>query len=279
MIFLFAAPGLATAPGSERAVLIVAGQSNALNWHASAAQLSPDARDAAIPFYHDSGAPPRGGVPGPGHAGSGGQWTTLGVQRQEPFGKYERDFFGPEISLARQLVRPPRPVAVIKIAYFGTTLADDWNPAATGDGAIYPWLRALVAAAMQQLRERGEAPHLGGFFWMQGETDGADATRAAAYAANLVAFVARVRADLAAPGLPFVLGRVGSPPPKGYEFQSVVRTAQVRVAESVPGAAWVDTDDLRRDTDGVHLLAPGVITLGQRMVEAWERLAATHHSP
>ena len=113
---------------------------------------------------------------------------------------------------------------------------------------------------------------------MQGETDGANETHAVAYERNLRLFIARVRDDFGGghnPGgalLPFVLARVGPRPKQGYTYQDVVRAAQVRVAESESRVAWVNTDDLRRDTDGVHLLAPGVLTLGERWANAWSRL-------
>jgi hypothetical protein len=119
-------------------------------------------------------------------------------------------------------------------------------------------------------------PVVAGFFWMQGETDGAQAPHARAYEANLQAFIARVRTDLGTAHskrpLPFVLGRVGPPPRRGYAHQELVRAAQVRVAKAVTAVAWVDTDDLARDTDGIHLLAPGVLTLGERWAAAWQRL-------
>jgi hypothetical protein len=144
----------------------------------------------------------------------------------------------------------------------------------SGGNRLYARLRTQVGAALQLLRERGDTPRLAGFFWMQGETDGASAVHAAAHEDNLAKFTARLRADFAVPDLPFVLGRVGPRPPKGYAFQDTVRAAQVRVAQAGARIAWVDTDDLPRDTDGIHLLAPGVIALGERMAEAWVGLNA-----
>src|SRR5688572_18914081 len=51
-----------TAHAGERAVIIVAGQSNVLNWHAAAAKLPADPRDAGILFYYETGAPPERGA-------------------------------------------------------------------------------------------------------------------------------------------------------------------------------------------------------------------------
>ena len=256
-----------SAGAAERLVLIVAGQSNCLNWHAAAAELPADRQDAGILFYHESGAPPDRGA---ANASSGGRWTVLGAQRQDPYVKFERDFFGPEISLGRSLTgRGVGQLAIIKVAYFGSNLAVDWNPQATQGNRLYVRLNVHVATALRRLRENGDEPRIGGFFWMQGEADAADAAHAAAYGENLTAFVARLRRDLDTPALPFIIGRIGPAPVKGYAHQALVRSAQRRVAETVPATGWVDTDDLPRDTDGIHLLAPGVIALGKRMADAW----------
>jgi lysophospholipase L1-like esterase len=251
----------------------VAGQSNVLNWHADAALLPADAHDKEIRFFHHSGAPPAKGGAQPFNATSGGQWVALGPQRQEPHVRYARDFFGPEISLARTLAPgEASALAVIKTAYFGSNLAEDWRPDATGGNRLYGLMLAQVREALAKLAERGETPRLAGFFWMQGETDAGNATHAATYEANLRAFIARLRKDLNAPDLPVVLGRIGPRPPRGYVHSEIVRQAQVRVATGLPRVTWVDTDDLPRDTDGIHLTARGVIALGERWADAWDRL-------
>lgn len=263
----------AAGPDEPINVLIVAGQSNVLNWHAKAEDLPDSMLDRGIPFYHASGAPPDRGFAQPVNASSHGTWTTLGPQIQDPFVRYERAFFGPEITLARRLATEnERPVAVIKVGFFGTTLADDWNPEATEGNRLYATLRSEIVRALDGLAAAGRPFRIAGFFWMQGETDAASETHADAYEANLQAFITRVRRDLATPGLPFILGRIGPPPPKGYPFQARVRAAQDAVAAASPGTAIVGTDDLARDTDGIHLLASGVIALGERWADAWLRL-------
>jgi hypothetical protein len=263
----------ALAGAEEVSVLIVAGQSNVLNWHADAAQLPASAADDTIRFYFHTGAPPSKAPDQPFNATSSGEWTALAPQKQHPYRAYHRRFFGPEMSLARSLARSERQLAVIKIGYFGTNLAEDWRPDAATGNRLYALLMSEVSHALGLLRTEGRAVRLLGFFWMQGETDANVPAHAAAYADNLGAFIARVRADLGAPEMPFVLGRVGPPPPKGYASQAVVRQAQVTVAATVAGVAWVDTDDLPRDADGIHLLAPGVIALGERWAGAWHELA------
>lgn len=285
-LILLATAGL-PAIAAERTVLLVAGQSNVLNWHADAAALPPAPADAAIAFYFHTGAPPSkaGSRATPFNATSGGAWTTLRAQRQEPYVRYARDFFGPEISLGRTLHDGGvQPLGIIKVGYFGSSLAEDWKPDATAGNRLYALLLAQVRNALEGLAARGESARLTGVFWLQGETDGARLDSATAYETNLRVFLARLRRDLAfavpaGGALPVVLGRVGPPPARSYPHQELVRKAQVRVAESVPATAWVDTDDLPRDTDSVHLLAPGVLTLGERWAAAWQRLCASTASP
>ena len=266
------------APAAENAnptddpeqVFIVAGQSNILNWHAAAKELAADPRDARVPLFYHMGAPPGRGYDQPFNATSRGAWTTLGPQRQEPFVKWERDFFGPEITLARALTGGGAGrVAIIKIGYFGTNLAEDWAP----DSQTGPRLYALMQSEIRRaLAARGPAQRhrLAGFFWMQGETDGANHAHARDYADNLAGFVARLRHDLAAPDLPVVLARVG-PVPSGdkYQYQDLVRLAQSDAPRRIQRLRWVDTDDLPRDADGIHLLAPGVMALGERWALEW----------
>lgn len=267
--------GLLVSSGADAApplrVLVVAGQSNVLNWHASAAALPSDPADGRILFWHASGAPPSRGFAVPVNATSGGRWTTLGPQRQQPFVRYEQEFFGPEITLARAVHHDgPGPVAVIKVGFFGTALATDWRPGAAEGDRLYARLLDEVAAARAALAGR---PHqIAGFFWLQGETDANREDHAQAYAENLRAFVLAVRRDLGVPDLPFVLGRIGPRPASGYPCQDVVRAAQAAAPRQVPVVAVVDTDDLARDNDGVHLLAEGVLTLGTRWADAWRRL-------
>ncbi len=254
----------------ETRILIVAGQSNVLNWHAAAAELPAAETDASIPFFFVTGAPPGRGFATPENSTSGDRWTTLGPQRQEPYVRYEREFFGPEVTLARELGRDG-PVAVVKVAFFGTSLAQHWNPADPAAG-LYARLIDVCRRARDRL-PAGTHPRFAGFFWMQGETDADTLEHAQAYGAHLGQFVRRLRADLAAPDLPVVVARIGPTPPTRYPHTPLVRAAQERAAEIAPPAVWVDTDDLPRNTDGVHLLAAGVRELGRRWAEAWRTLA------
>ncbi|MFO7901367.1 MAG: sialate O-acetylesterase, partial [Planctomycetota bacterium] len=52
-----------------------------------------------------------------------------------------------------------------------------------------------------------------------------------------------------------------------YPHWTLVREAQVNVAEANPRGAWVDTDDLNGPRDELHYTKEGYRTLGKRFAE------------
>lgn len=256
-------------------VLILAGQSDILNWHADAALLPPHAADNRIRFYFHTGAPPlhpqfpRNFF----NATSGDAWTTLRPQTQEPYHKFFRTFFGPEMTLGRRLHDAGvGPIAIIKIGYFGTNLAVDWHPEATTGNQLYALLHRQVTHALRLLRTEARPFSVAGFLWMQGGSDGARAAFAAKYEQNLLLLLRRLRSDFGTDATPVVLGRI--PPVANSPHRETVRAVHVKLGSTQPHTAWVDSDDLPCDTDGVHLIAPGIVTLGERMADSWLRLVA-----
>ena len=260
-------------------VLVLAGQSEMLDWHADAALLPSDPADASIRFYFHTGAPPLHPQFPPNffNATSHDAWTVLRPQTQEPYHKFFRTFFGPEMSLARQLDRKGvRPLAIIKVGYFGTNLAEDWRPDAAAGNQLYALFSQQVTQALGRLKAEGRAFNVAGFFWMQGGSDAGRPGFAAAYGKNLSAFIARVRADFGTAETPFVIARI-SPrrPDKPSADRELIRAAQVAVADRQLQCAWIDADDVSYAEDGAHPDALGTITLGERLAAAWLKLSAT----
>ena len=113
------------------------------------------------------------------------------------------------------------------------------------------------------------------FIWMQGETDGGE-KKGDVYEASLKALIAEIKKDLKLETLNVVVGRICD-----YDKQhginphwAMVRDAQVKVGESAPNHAWVDTDDLNNKPDtegnarnGLHYTGEGYKILGQRFAE------------
>lgn len=251
-------------------IIIVAGQSNALNWHANAASLDSSSVDSLIKYYYHTGLPPtRSGTPI--NSTSENKWTTLTYQTQNPYIVHNENFFGPEMTLARSLYSEIQNLAVIKLAYAGTSLAVDWDKGRKSGNQLYTLMMAQIDTATSLLTANGITYEFEGFFWMQGESDAANSTYASNYSSNLEDFIQDLRTDLNTPNLKFVLGRIGVA--SSYPYKELIRNAQVDVASSDSFTEWVDTDDLALDTDKVHLLANGVKLLGERMAEAWTSLS------
>ena len=111
------------------------------------------------------------------------------------------------------------------------------------------------------------------FIWMQGERD-ARMQWGEVYEASLWALYEQLAKDLGRSDVNFVIGRLSDfdLDNKRYPDWTLIREIQVKVAESNPRFAWVNTDDLN---DGVnrrgksikndlHYSAEGYRTLGKR---------------
>ena len=129
-----------------RDLILIAGQSNAVGYDAYAEELPADPKDAATMFWWRVGDPPPDEFDGT----SARQWTTLQFQPRTPamsgdaakktgrqygnFNLKSKGGFGPEIGMVRTLaMKESRPLAVIKTAFSGTSVAGDWNVGLPGD--------------------------------------------------------------------------------------------------------------------------------------------------
>jgi Carbohydrate esterase, sialic acid-specific acetylesterase len=110
----------------------------------------------------------------------------------------------------------------------------------------------------------GKTPSTITFVWMQGETD-AKKKSGDGYAASLKGLIGQLREDLKRKDINFVIGRLSDfdNGNKIYPHWTIVRQAQVEVAESDPRGAWVDTDGLNIPNN-VHYTGEGYKILGER---------------
>lgn len=142
-------------------------------------------------------------------------------------------------------------------------------PAANGD--LYDRMMKSVKAAT-----KGHTIKTVSFVWMQGEADSkADGE---VYAASLRGLIDQLAADLGRNDINFVIGRLSDHGMDNGRFQhwTMVRKAQVKVAQSDPRYAWVDTDDLNSGTstkgkqveDDLHYSVEGYKLLGKRFAAA-----------
>ncbi len=280
---LFFMAALLPVRGAEvRDLLLVAGQSNAVGYDAYAEELPPDPGDAQTMFWWRVGDPPPDEYDGT----SGRQWTHLQYQpRTEPmsgeaakgvgrqygnFNKKSKGGFGPEIGLVRTLrAAGAAPLAVVKAAFSGTSVAGDWNVGLPGKAdSCYRALLEETKAAVAAAGAKGVRLVPKALVWVQGESD-ANAKDAPVYAANLKAMLGRLRADLEAPEMLLLLGvntRFGN---GKNAFMPRVIAAQKEVANELSRSVYVDTAGAETlEPSHTHFTAAGTLEVGRRYAEA-----------
>ena len=214
------------------------------------------------------------------------QWTTLQFQPRTPamsgdaakktgrqygnFNKKTKGGFGPEIGMVRTLsTRESCPLAVIKTAFSGTSVAGDWNVGLPGKAdACYGAMIDEAKAAIVVAQAKGVTLRPRAFVWVQGESD-ANAKDSQVYAANLTKMLQRLRADLGAPDLILLLGvntRFGN---GKNAFMPKIIEAQKEVAAALPRARYVDTAGAETlPPSHTNFTAVGTLEIGRRYAEA-----------
>jgi len=266
----------------NRDLLLVAGQSNAVGFDANEAELPVDPNDAETLFWWRVGDPPPDAFDGT----SGRQWTSLQFQPRTPsmegeaakttgrqygnFNKSMKGGFGPEMGLVRALrAQQNRPLAVIKTAFSGTSVAGDWNVGQPGRAdACYRAMIEEIRLATAAATARGVTLRPRALVWVQGESD-AHPQHAPAYAANLTAMLQRLRTDSQAPDLILLLAvntRFGN---GKNPHMPVVIEAQKQVARELSRCRYVDTAGAETlPPSHTHFTAPGTLVIGRRFAEA-----------
>ncbi len=135
------------------------------------------------------------------------------------------------------------------------------TPATTGD--LYERLMKKVNAAIKEDKYTTVT-----FVWMQGERDAKD-KQGEVYAASLKGLIAQLAEDLKRKDIHFVIGRLSDfdLADKKYPHWTMVRKAQVEVAEAYSRGAWIDTDDLNDGKDALHYSAEGYKKLSERFAQ------------
>lgn len=189
-------------------------------------------------------------------------WTPMQPGVNTGYGD-QRQAWGPEVQFAREFRAqyPGEVLWIVKEAHGGTSLAQDlgawrydWSPESGGE--LFDGTGALIAEA--GAAAGGLRPDA--VFFGQGEEDATDWNEAAAYAGNLAAFIAAVRAEW----IGDAAGKVGffqiGP---NWPYAAQVRAAQAAVDQADPNAASVDTQGLAFQGDATHYAASGLETIGR----------------
>lgn len=276
LVPLILAPLLLRA-AETRDLILVAGQSNAVGFDAAPVELPPDPGDRNVMFWWRTGDPP----PDEHDTTSGGKWSTLQPQlRGEPMSKdagvprqygnfsHAEGGFGPEIGLARTLqARERKPLAIVKGAWSGTGMVQDWNHAdPDSGGSCYRALVAEVKAATAAAKEREITLRLRAFVWVQGESD-ANAQAAPQYAQRLGEMIGSLRRDLAAPEMIALVGVNTNFGNGKNAFVPVIVERQKLLATQIVRCAYVDTSGLAY-ANAAHFDTRSTIEVGRRFADA-----------
>ncbi len=246
-------------------VFIFAGQSNMVGSDARAGRIDD------FPMFKGAGAPQSDilfvTLPNQDEAAAG--WGPL-----KP-----GDSFGPELTFARMLkAQDDSPIAIIKSAIGGTTVAYDWNPEAPDKGQkLYPRTIKLIEESLKELEKRGLPYRLEGVMWHQGENDMLDPNLNANYAAGLTRLIGRMRKDLNAPELKWYVGEVSEKGIWGMDNRhnlAILRQQQDEVLKADPLLRWVPTSHLAFEVMGngqphYHFGTQGQLQMGEAFAAAY----------
>lgn len=256
-------------------VYIVAGQSNAVGWDTIATDtnaLPPDAADQNINFFYRNGNG-RGGSPSTAIGKLGPQQALY--RNQDQVNSFGPTNFGIEMGIGRTLYNAGwTNVAIVKVAFGGTTLAADWNP--NDPGSLTQTLVTNLSLAAAQWNAAGYQTRLAGLFWMQGEYDARDQNMANAYQLNLTRFIGLIRGWSGNPRLPIILGRINNQ--HGWTYAATVQAAQDQVKALDPTTiGLVNTDGLSITTvpytDTAHFSSASEYQLGVLMGNQFKTLS------
>lgn len=149
-------------------------------------------------------------------------------------------------------------------------------PAACGGSPISVWAPGMAFNqtnsrpyddAIARARRASQDGTLKAILWHQGESD-CTAELAPAYEAKLRELITRIRMDLKAPELPFIIGQLGQFGAWNAPTQQVDQ-AQRNVAKSMPLVYFVPSDQLTSG-DGIHFNTASLRTLGERFAAAYQ---------
>ena len=164
---------------------------------------------------------------------------------------------------------PEVTIGLIPCAVGGSPIGS-WQPGYFYNATqSHPWDDALRRAQIAL-----GAGTLKGILWHQGESD---ATRefAEGYAAKLQALIARMRAALGAPNVPFIVGQMGrfeGSPWNDYKIQ--VDRAHRELPEKLARVAFVSAEGLKDKGDKTHFDTASYRELGRRYADAYLRLVS-----
>ena len=249
-------------------IFLFAGQSNMVGSDANSDRIDD------YPNFKGAGGPQRdvlySYILGNGDEASKG-WVPLKPLRS----------FGPEVTFARRVrQQAPFPIAIIKSAVGGTTVAFDWNPDAPDKGQkLYPRTLKLIRESLDELDKRGVRYQFEAVMWHQGENDMLDRNLYKQYSDGLTKLIERLRVDLKAPQLKWYIAEVSEKGIWGMDHRNnlgIFRQQQEQVLKADPLLRWVPTSHLAFEVMGsgqphYHFGTQGQLQLGEAFATAYLR--------
>lgn len=151
-------------------------------------------------------------------------------------------------------------------------------PSAVGGSPISSWEPGALDTAththpyddaMRRTRKAMEAGTLKAILWHQGESDSNEAL-APVYKEKLITLIGRLRQELGDPGLPFLIGQLGSFSEKPWDqWRRQVNEAHEEVAQEIEGVYFVRADGLGHKGDTLHFSAAAARELGRRYAQLY----------
>ena len=180
-------------------------------------------------------------------------------------------------------------VIVIQDAMGGQPIQRWWKNWKSSDGQKSEWKGDLYDRLMSKVEPKINGQRLASitFLWMQGERD-AKLRLGTLYEASLKGLYRQLSKDLNRKDVNFVIGRLSDFDLKNsrYPHWTMIRKAQVKVAESNPRFSWINTDDLndginrkgKKIENDLHYSAEGYKELGKRFATNALKLIRQNHT-
>jgi carbohydrate esterase-like sialic acid-specific acetylesterase len=265
--------GPAGAAAVPRDLIIVAGQSNATGQESYAVDPTTGTNDVAAPFAN--GADSSSTITwwqsyvSPNQQGQvdDRQFVPVPLDTPQTSTVSNRQVFGPELGLARQIYHDTgQPVTVVKVAFAATSI-DQWSPQRSD--SLYFDLTRAVRQTMANDLKAGYEDNVAGILWYQGETDASEPAKAVGYQNSLGLLLKAFRENISS-SAPIVLAKEDisitcALAQMNCSGNAMVRAADDWAATNLPNIYEVDTAGLPRTGLGVHLSNQGELELGEEV--------------
>lgn len=159
---------------------------------------------------------------------------------------------------------PESRIGLIPGAVGGSPISS-WEPGGMHEPTnTHPYDDAVARA--KRAMQSGE---LKAVLWHQGESD-SNEEAAPIYKAKLIALIERLRGDLNAPEVPFLIGQLGQFDEQPWdEWRSLVNEAHIEVAEELEEVYFVPSTGLNHKGDMIHFSAEAEREFGKRYAQVY----------